>query len=299
MSAGSLVGVTTILSDNDLELHPTKGSDEFIGFGVQYENERIGTVALAPAAGKQGRREGSIRWNFRAGPGALVASRALRLAIDHAFETLGWTRVEARIEDGDALDLRTASIAGLRKEGVARQVEGQADRIIVARLSSDAATFSKQGFVAILNAGLPRKRVIGQGLLRDRDGRYLLCQLTYKPEWDLPGGVVENGESPAVGLVREIEEELGVEVTVHGLVTMNWLPAWRAWDDACLFVFDLGHTDAAWIETMVLQRTEIEAVHWCDLATAREHATGATIELLEAFEAGELTGYREAPLQPE
>lgn len=291
--------MTTILRDNDLELRPTSGSEEFIGFSVHYEGERIGTVALAPAPGRQGRVEGSIRWNFRAGPGALIASRALRLVIEHAFEVVGWQRVEARIDDGDALDWRTASIAGLRKEGVARQMDPHVDQIVLARLATDPAAFSKQGFVAILNAGLPRKRVIGQGLLRDQSGRYLLCQLTYKPEWDLPGGVIENGESPAFGLVREIHEELGVEVTVRGLITMNWLPPWRAWDDACLFVFDLGHIDADVVSTMVLQRTEIEAVHWCDLAMVREHATGATIELIEALEAGSLPGYREAPLQPE
>ena len=49
-------------------------------------------------------------------------------------------------------------------------------------------------------------------LVRDTDGRVLLCRLTYKHDWDLPGGVVEVGESPQVAVAREVEEELGLDI---------------------------------------------------------------------------------------
>ncbi|WP_305094362.1 (deoxy)nucleoside triphosphate pyrophosphohydrolase [Prescottella sp. R16] len=49
-----------------------------------------------------------------------------------------------------------------------------------------------------------------------RDGRLLLAQRTRPPElaglWELPGGKVEQGESPADAVRRELREELGVEV---------------------------------------------------------------------------------------
>ncbi|HWV26064.1 MAG TPA: NUDIX hydrolase, partial [Aeromicrobium sp.] len=67
------------------------------------------------------------------------------------------------------------------------------------------------------------------------------------------------------------------------------------WDDACLFVFDLGVVDAELIEAMTLQTTEIRAVHWCDAAMVRERATAATIELLDAVASGPVPPYREAP----
>ena len=88
--------------------------------------------------------------------------------------------------------------------------------------------------IRILNERLPRKRLIAQGVLRAPDGAVLLCELTYKKDWDLPGGVVDPGESPAHCVVREIDEELGVDVTVRGLVAVNWLPPYRGWDDALL-----------------------------------------------------------------
>lgn len=54
-----------------------------------------------------------------------------------------------------------------------------------------------RSFIARLNERLPTKRVIAQGTLCNERGEVLLCELTYKREWDLPGGVVDKFESPA------------------------------------------------------------------------------------------------------
>jgi len=225
----------------------------------------------------------------------MAAIRALKLIVDHALGELGYSRIEARVPVSDENNIRAASICGLRREGITRSPGDQSDRALMARLVDDPPATSREGFIALLNAGLPTKRVIAQGLLRDQDGRVLLCRLTYKPEWDLPGGVVEVGEAPAEGLVRELEEELGITVTVRDLITVNWLPAWRGWDDACIFLFDLGVVDASFTESMRLQATEIVGVEWCDAAAIESNATAASQELLGAIRAGDIPSYREAP----
>ena len=55
-------------------------------------------------------------------------------------------------------------------------------------LSTDSGRIA---FNKLLNNRLPTKRNIAQGLLRNERGEILLCELTYKKDWDLPGGVVE------------------------------------------------------------------------------------------------------------
>ena len=88
--------------------------------------------------------------------------------------------------------------------------------------------------------------------------------------------------------------QLGITVTVRDLITVNWLPAWRGWDDACVFLFDLGVVDAGITESMTLQPTEIVGVEWCDRAAIERNATAATQELLAAVAVGGLSSYREA-----
>lgn len=56
------------------------------------------------------------------------------------------------------------------------------------------------------------------GVVRRRD-RVLLVRIEYTgPKWQLPGGYVERGESLTHALYREIEEELGVEARILGVV---------------------------------------------------------------------------------
>ncbi|MET0930960.1 MAG: NUDIX hydrolase [Aeromicrobium sp.] len=282
--------MTATLRDDDLALESTSGSEEFTGFAIVLAGERVGTVALR----REDAATASIRWNSRLQKPFVVA-RALRLAITHAFDALGVDRVEVRLPVDRTDDVRAASIGGMRREGLLRVPGAGPDQVLMARLADDPPATSREGFIAILNAGLPTKRIISQGLVRDEQGRVLLCELTYKNEWDLPGGVVEVGEAPAIGLVRELQEELGITVEVRGLLTVNWLPAWRGWDDACIFLFDLGVIDSSVTESMTLQPSEIKGVHWCSPDEVRDRGAAAAIELLEAVDAGHLPTYREAP----
>ncbi len=252
-----------------------------VSFVVERDGRIAGTVEIRVED-----RRGHLSWVLYAGHrGRGTATRAVRLLVAYAFEALELHRVEAYIDPENVRSLRVASRAGLRREGIVRGREERhgrpRDDVLVARLADDPDAQTRDGFIAMLNAGLPTKRLICQGVLHDRDYRVLLCELTYKREWDLPGGVVERHESPATGLQRELAEELGVALLPGGLVTVNWLPAWRGWDDACVFVFDLGVVDAALVEDMTLQPTEILAVHWCTPQQVAEHAAAATARLLD------------------
>jgi len=112
--------------------------------------------------------------------------------------------------------------------------------------------------------------------IRDPDGRLLLCELTYKPDWDLPGGVVEVGESPQRAASREVQEELALTVPSGELVLVDWLPAWSGWDDACTLVFDGGVQPAGITEQIRPEPREIRRAEFCDEDQIRERCAPQT-----------------------
>lgn len=69
-------------------------------------------------------------------------------------------------------------------------------------------------------------------ILDDRD-RILLMHRRDVDVWEMPGGGVEDGESPWDAAVRETKEEVGLDVVVDRLVGVYWKPL----DDTTVFQF--------------------------------------------------------------
>lgn len=109
-------------------------------------------------------------------------------------------------------------------------------------------------------AVLPTVLVVAVALI-DTDGRVLIAQ---RPEgkqlaglWEFPGGKVEPGERPEAALIRELKEELGIDVT-----------------EACLapFVF-ASHAYDSFHLLMPLYLCR----RWSGVVTAHEHAALAWV----------------------
>ncbi|MQA93791.1 MAG: NUDIX domain-containing protein [Streptosporangiales bacterium] len=66
--------------------------------------------------------------------------------------------------------------------------------------------------------------VVGAAIIRD--GRLLAAQRSEPPAlkggWELPGGKVDPGETDEEALIREVREELGVEVRLHARIGGDW-----------------------------------------------------------------------------
>ena len=87
---------------------------------------------------------------------------------------------------------------------------------------------------------LPSVQVAAACVLRDGDGRVLIVDPTYKPQWELPGGAAELGESPFDACRREIREELSIEITPLQLLCVDHQSMRPPRRGALRFVFDGG-----------------------------------------------------------
>lgn len=88
---------------------------------------------------------------------------------------------------------------------------------------------------------LPRKRMGAGLLLTDETGNVLLVEPTYKPGWEIPGGVVEADESPRAGAHREILEELGLDRQPGDLLCVDWTAARRGHSESLTWIFEGGN----------------------------------------------------------
>ena len=67
---------------------------------------------------------------------------------------------------------------------------------------------------------VPKPRQAGRAILRDDAGRVLLIHfvLPNMTFWATPGGGMEPGETPLAAALREVREELGIDVAREGPV---------------------------------------------------------------------------------
>lgn len=161
-------------------------------------------------------------------------------------------------------------------------------------LASDAAYY----------ASLHGKRMAAGVLITDDLDRVLLLQPSYKPTWEIPGGVVEAGESPRAAARREVREELGLDIGLGRLLVVDWIAEDPPKTEGLMLVYDGGVLDGA-DRSIRLQRAELNAYGFVDLegamGLASERAERRWKAALDARRMGRVLeledGWRQ-PLEP-
>ncbi|HUY25700.1 MAG TPA: NUDIX hydrolase [Candidatus Saccharimonadales bacterium] len=140
-------------------------------------------------------------------------------------------------------------------------------------------------------------RLIGAGaLFRNPAGEVLLVRPTYKPSWEIPGGIVEEGESPRQCCTRELVEELGCRGTLGRLLVVDWLPDLGGRGDRVLFIFDAGVVADSFVETVTLPAEELSDSQFVDLNHADNYLGPGMVRRLReaiAHAVNQTTGYLE------
>jgi 8-oxo-dGTP pyrophosphatase MutT (NUDIX family) len=128
-------------------------------------------------------------------------------------------------------------------------------------------------------------RLIGAGaLFRNPAGHVLLVHPTYKASWEIPGGIVEEGESPRQCCAREVLEELGYDGPIGRLLVVDWLPDLGGQGDRVLFIFDGGVVGDSFVESVTLPPAELSESRFVDLDHAEAYlGPGMVRRLREAL----------------
>ncbi|MCH7229316.1 NUDIX hydrolase [Glycomyces sp. L485] len=88
---------------------------------------------------------------------------------------------------------------------------------------------------------LPKNIAAACALLTDPAGRILVVKPNYRDHWLFVGGQLDEGETPEQACVREVKEEIGLDVELGGLLLVDWTPPLQSRPlPLIVFVFDGG-----------------------------------------------------------
>lgn len=129
---------------------------------------------------------------------------------------------------------------------------------------------------------LPRKRMAAGALFTNTDDQVLLVVPTYKSEWEIPGGTVEQNESPKEACMREVREELGIEASVGRLLCLDYRAENDNATESLLFLFDGGRLHEEQIKTITLPPDELSHYHFVRLEDVVSRLLPAMYKLLQS-----------------
>lgn len=149
-------------------------------------------------------------WIGRPHWGRGYAAEALRRMLRLCFRNFALDAVGAEILPDNAASRRVLEKLGFAAAGtVERDLPARGRSAVLDRLVLERKVWERQ------QAAKPMLLVAAVAMV-DVDGRVLLAR---RPDgksmagfWEFPGGKVQQGEAPEAALVRELEEELGVDV---------------------------------------------------------------------------------------
>lgn len=172
------------------------------------EGDVIGAVGVATegSGGEIGYWIGRPFW------GRGYATEAVSGVLGLAFDGLGVERVAAAVMADNAASARVLEKAGFARLGERTGVCGQGRCAGRATIAFEMAAEAWRA----ARAARPVVLVVAVALI-DADNRVLIAQRPAGKSmtglWEFPGGKVHAGETPEAALVRELDEELGIDVT--------------------------------------------------------------------------------------
>lgn len=132
----------------------------------------------------------------------------------------------------------------------------------------------------------PQRRIGALAFVRNRDGRVLVVEKTYRigPErWGLVGGCAHADEDARAACAREAREETGLDVTPGAILAVHYMPAAADSAEGYNIIFDCG--TVAGDAEITLPPGELSAYRWAHPADLSGIAPYTRERITQAFSA--------------
>lgn len=141
---------------------------------------------------------------------------------------------------------------------------------------------------------LPAKHLSASVLCWNIHGELLLVIPSYDNSWLLPGGVVEENESPLDAAIREAEEELGLKFERKRLhfVGINYAHTHAEWHDFVHFFFSAGVLTEHEIQQMGKKARTVHGYQFMSRKQLPDHVASHRLKAIdELFDEGTRQGF--------
>ena len=114
----------------------------------------------------------------------------------------------------------------------------------------------------------PEKRVSSIGFILNEEQKILLVKPSYYKFWHLPGGFVDEHESPLQAISREISEEINLNMEPERLMMVDYEAGGEQTKEVLVFIFDFGTVDQDKFIQLKVDNSEIIDFGFFDMDTA-------------------------------
>ena len=115
---------------------------------------------------------------------------------------------------------------------------------------------------------LPQKRMAVGALFLNEKGHLLIVKPTYKDYWLIPGGTIELDESPRAACVREVKEEINLDIALERLLCVDYMSKESEKSECIQFAFYGGILTLKQIRDIQLPVDELSAYRFLPIGEA-------------------------------
>ena len=120
---------------------------------------------------------------------------------------------------------------------------------------------------------LPKKRMGAGSIFLDEKGNVLVVKPSYKDGWSIPGGTVDEDESPKQACIREVKEEISLSIDNVRFLCVDYGPKEHDHDgksESLQFIFYGGILDKNSISKIKLDSRELTEFRFVTVSEAEK-----------------------------